>query len=489
MMIWMNWIIGLKAGDDMIEVFMENLLKTSLLGSMAIIIIIFLEKTLLKRYKNTFNYYIWLAVIIKMIMPFKIPVHLPEKAYDVFQNSPGSVKTVMNGGISLSQSMKIGNSTDIVAVSHNNINYLTILFYIWLVVAVIFIAYHIVSYAVFKNKLKQFTCDVQDISVKNIYSELLLQMKIKRKISLKVCDGISTPIGIGMTKACILIPGVSYDIREMEFILKHELMHYKRNDMIYKMLLLITMAVHWFNPLIYVMCREINRNCELSCDEAVLKKSDMSERKLYASTLVNSLRLNNDNGLNQNLITGFNNRKILKGRLESMLNMKEKKRGIILAVLIVTITVISLVGFNAFFKNDKNSEINTRGQFLQPQQVVENYIEYSNENDRNIIKNLVTKNYASIIWGRGSKNTRNIKYINYAKVENISEDTNPSQKEAYIKYGKGEINGVKEENVRIYKVEYVNVNWVLYRVKKIKWCTVIREDKNSPWLVDEWGEG
>lgn len=169
----MNWTNGLRTGDGMIEIFMENLLKTSLVGGMAIIIITAFRKTLFKRYTSTFNYYIWLAVIIKMIMPFKIPVHLPEKVYDVFQNSPESVKTVMNGGISLRQSMKTGNSTNILAVSHNNINYLTILFYIWLIVSVVFITYHIVSYAIFKNKVERFTCDVRDVSVKNIYSELL----------------------------------------------------------------------------------------------------------------------------------------------------------------------------------------------------------------------------------------------------------------------------------------------------------------------------
>lgn len=75
-----------------------------------------------------------------------------------------------------------------------------------------------------------------------------------------------------------------------------------------------------------------------------------------------------------------------------------------------------------------------------------------------------------------------------------SEDRRPSQKEVYMKYGRGIITHAKAENIKIYKVEYT----VEYKKdgvgpedsgKDIKWCTLIRKDKNSPWLIDEIGEG
>lgn len=63
-----------------------------------------------------------------------------------------------------------------------------------------------------------------------------------------------------------------------------------------------------------------------------------------------------------------------------------------------------------------------------------------------------------------------------------------------MKYGRGTINGVKEENVIIYKVNYK----VKYKKDEIElqdsgsyeiWFTLIRKDKNSPWLIDDMGEG
>ncbi|WP_373845520.1 M56 family metallopeptidase, partial [Clostridium sp.] len=250
-----------------------------------------------------FNYYIWLAVIFKMSMPFKIPVYIPENISKTFKYPPNNVKTIVEGGISLTENIKIKNSADIITANYPTGNYLIILFYIWLIVFIIFLTYHIISYIVFNNKIKHFTYDVPHSEIRNMYSELLVEMNIKRKISLKLCYGISTPLGIGIFNSRILIPSVSYDTQELKYILKHELMHYKKHDMIYKLLVLITSSMHWFNPLIYVMCREIHKDCELSCDEAVLEQSDMEERKLYASTLVNSLRINKNNTLKQNYMS------------------------------------------------------------------------------------------------------------------------------------------------------------------------------------------
>nr|WP_080265256.1 MULTISPECIES: DUF4829 domain-containing protein [Clostridium] len=67
-------------------------------------------------------------------------------------------------------------------------------------------------------------------------------------------------------------------------------------------------------------------------------------------------------------------------------------------------------------------------------------------------------------------------------------------KEGYIKNGRGTITKAKEENIIIYKVDYE----VKYKKGAITpqdsgsyetWFTLIRKDKNSPWLIDEVGEG
>lgn len=134
----------------------------------------------------------------------------------------------------------------------------------------------------------------------------------------------------------------------------------------------------------------------------------------------------------------------------------------------------------------KTQTLNSQKQPLEPKQVVENYFKYYNE------KNLEGVNSTRTQWSQITAGLdENLKYI---KLNSISEDVAPNMKEGYIKYGHGLITGAKEENIMIYKIEYT----VKYKKdgvgpqdsgKYIKWCTLIRKDKNSPWLIDDIGEG
>ena len=60
--------------------------------------------------------------------------------------------------------------------------------------------------------------------------------------------------------------------------------------MFYKWLVQFTICLHWFNPLVYLMGREVNNACEFSCDEAVIKNLDNDGIKAYGNTLLISKR-------------------------------------------------------------------------------------------------------------------------------------------------------------------------------------------------------
>lgn len=50
--------------------------------------------------------------------------------------------------------------------------------------------------------------------------------------------------------------------------------------------------MHWFNPLLYRIRKQINSDCEFSCDEAVIAGLDCMERRSYGDTLLNSIDTN-----------------------------------------------------------------------------------------------------------------------------------------------------------------------------------------------------
>jgi hypothetical protein len=122
-----------------------------------------------------------------------------------------------------------------------------------------------------------------------------------------------------------------------------------------------------------------------------------------------------------------------------------------------------------------------------PKQVVKNYFKYKNEKNKNDIEKLLTKD------SLGPNHTWGFEDLEYIKLININEETNPTFKDGYLSNGRGSINGVKKENVKVYKVDY-NVKYKEGAVtaekngKNTSWFFVIRKDKNSPWLIDGQGQ-
>ena len=90
---------------------------------------------------------------------------------------------------------------------------------------------------------------------------------------------------LGVVRPTIVLPcGVEED--RLGDILAHELTHARRQDLLYKWFAVAVTSLHWFNPMMIVVRRQLNRACELSCDEAVVKGLDAAGRRHYGETLL-----------------------------------------------------------------------------------------------------------------------------------------------------------------------------------------------------------
>jgi bla regulator protein blaR1 len=327
----------------MIQIIIVNIIRTAIISSIGICLILILKKTLFEEYTKNFNYYIWLIVIFRMILPFNIPIYVSSNSIITNtignNNSIDSIEPVGYQGNNIDSF----NSDQVIQSAKqftNNFNMLEVLGYLWLTITLIIVTYRIFTYIKFKNTIVDLSCNVQDIKIENIYNKLLIEMKIDKDILLKISDYTSVPLGIGFIKSYIVLPNINYEEKETEWILKHELMHYKKNDILYKFLVMAVTSIYWFNPLIYLMNRNINIECELACDESILHNCDFKERQNYALTLISSLKHKDTNFLENNLATKLGNKKILKKRFDSMFNKKSKK-GILIGVLAIMLTTCS----------------------------------------------------------------------------------------------------------------------------------------------------
>jgi beta-lactamase regulating signal transducer with metallopeptidase domain len=116
----------------------------------------------------------------------------------------------------------------------------------------------------------------------------LAEHRLKRPIAIRQSDRISAPLTFGIFHPVLLMPKTTdwKDETALQYILAHEYVHIRRFDTVTKLVLMVTLCVHWFNPLVWVMYVLANRDLELSCDETVIRQLGENTKSAYAQTLI-----------------------------------------------------------------------------------------------------------------------------------------------------------------------------------------------------------
>ena len=115
-----------------------------------------------------------------------------------------------------------------------------------------------------------------------------LENRLSRAITILVCDQIKTPLTIGILRPKIYLPKQMNwaDTTQIEYILAHEFYHIKRLDVLWKLIAVVALCIHWFNPLVWVMYVLANRDLEITCDAWVVRKFGLTSKREYAFTLI-----------------------------------------------------------------------------------------------------------------------------------------------------------------------------------------------------------
>lgn len=107
------------------------------------------------------------------------------------------------------------------------------------------------------------------LSAVNIYNRVSTSILLKENIY--IIDEMVSPFVMGIVNPKIYLPG-GLGEKEQEFIILHEKFHIKRFDHIVKLVAFIALCIHWFNPLVWIAFIFFCKDMEMSCDEAVIKK-------------------------------------------------------------------------------------------------------------------------------------------------------------------------------------------------------------------------
>ena len=353
-----------------------NLLQMTVSAGLLVIAIIIIRAVALNRLPKKMFLILWGVVLARLLIPVAIPINidisntaiggivervLPDSsASPVVENvipnvRPDAAPNVIPGVVpdfsiipEMSEIPRTTETPNIIAEQPTSpqqrevfaIAPITLIWLVGMVATFVFFAAIYIKI----HKTLRFATIIKD---NDFLDKWLMEHRLKRPIVIMQSDRVKSPLAVGIINPRIILPK-SIDLNDklsLNYILNHEYYHIKRFDALWKMILLFAVCIHWFNPIMWVMFVLVNRDLELTCDEAVVKHFGGQTKKTYAYMLINMAE---HEGAIAPLYSGFS-KNATEERIVSIMKMKKTSIiGMVIAfVLVPILTIIALGTFSA----------------------------------------------------------------------------------------------------------------------------------------------
>ena len=269
---------------------MPILIEWSISSALLILSVTALRSSLGKRVSAGLRYSLWAVVLIRLLVPvqlFSYPVPasvLPEPnrgqiietaspnlvsaAPGVTVGMPAIAEPVPNGGVVDYEF----DATLVPPPKAEPVNVFQVLGWLWLSGSVVMAVALLVSNIKFARRLRRVRAPLDGV-------ECPLPVYIAR--------GLPSPCLFGLIPPAVYVtPETADDPVILRHVLAHEYTHFRHGDHIWNILRNAALAVHWWNPLVWLAVVLSRRDCELACDEGALKRLGDGERVAYGRTLL-----------------------------------------------------------------------------------------------------------------------------------------------------------------------------------------------------------
>lgn len=320
----------------MAQVF-EKLLEMSLTAAIVIVVVMAI-RLLLRKAPRKYSYALWSVAAFRLVCPVSfeavfslftfanrleeaqiqqtVTTPLPNPDYTL-STPPGMVSDPID--IDPEYVFTYPVTTPVVETpAAPTVNWIEVAAIVWLVGLAALLIYGIVSYLRLRRRMS---------------TAILLEGNVWQS------DRVQSPFILGFVRPKIYLPfGLGED--QQRYVLAHERYHIKRFDHIVRPLSFLILAVHWFNPFVWLAYYLMSRDMEMSCDEKVL--SDGESIKAYSTTLL-SFAANRRFPSPSPLAFGESG---VKGRIKNALNWKKPRTWVTIIAIIVCIVVIVVCAAN-----------------------------------------------------------------------------------------------------------------------------------------------
>lgn len=395
------------------DFFTKDFFASFFAVSAVIVFIIMIKRILKNHISEKWQYRIYYLVFLLLTLPF-----VPLKYINFIDFSPNNENILKT----ISQNTNVANfentinSGDFAVSVKSHFDFFKIFFVIWLIGAIILTVVMVIGFVAMRQKRKNIS--MVDCKIKNILYECKNISGIKKNIDIALSD-VKSPVIFGMLKPIILVPYNCVEKMsdsEIKYIILHELSHYKNKDILMNYLMCIFQILYWFNPLVWIIFKQMKIEREIVCDSSVLNMLDEDNYTDYGMTIIRFIETVPQKRVFVLSADMGGSKKHIKMRIEKIASFTKetlwsKLKGIaifamVFAVILSQASVISIAGGYNYF-NDKKDNINIinldeyfegyKGSFVLYDMNNDEYTVYNEEKSRERVSpNSTYKIYSAI---------------------------------------------------------------------------------------------
>ncbi len=288
------------------------LFQGSFRASLLTVAVLLIQRMLRRQLSARWHYALWLPVLVVLLMPALVEsrwsaesfIVVPEPTRQVLPDMPVQSLPASSTPVNIvpEPMIKLGWH------------------HVWLIGALGLLTTGIASFALTLRRFRKGACDA-DAALHSDIARLASEIGLSRLPRVWISSAISSPAVAGLFRPVLLLPAgfrEAFSSREAQLVLKHELMHLKRGDLLMNALLCLLMALHWFNPLLWLAFYKARIDREAACDADVLRHDSPGERAEYGHALLKAQSAFCPRGWSLGFVGIFERGAGLRARIESI---------------------------------------------------------------------------------------------------------------------------------------------------------------------------
>ena len=261
----------------------QTFLVLSVAGSLLAGLLLALKKWTGKQFSPTWQYVLWVGVLLIMVVPVSVkvpafvqPILEKQTVQMVPQTTAEPTVTEQPAPVDTTEAPvgEILPFTEETALP--SIPWWDVLAVIWVLGALGSLGYRLTGYFRFGRYIRR-TGEPMELD------------GVPKRLRVCKTSAAVSPMVMGMIRPVLILPETALIESRLPYVLRHELVHYRRGDIVWRWLAVLATSIHWFNPVVYVAAAQMQEACEISCDWCVVRSMEQAKRDDYMRVILELL--------------------------------------------------------------------------------------------------------------------------------------------------------------------------------------------------------